>query len=416
METRTTTTHRGAGRRRLTLAVALVVMAVLSAACSSGDDAGSYATAAEAEAATASASVPESRDQVSAILVQPINDAQVVRGDDGMDHVEYELLVVNAFSEPVALSSVTVLDPAGGEIGQIDGDALAAATQSLFAKSPSAVVAESGAVSVDVDLVLPPDTAPERVTHRIAYTLPDSPASVIIDNPVVHGPEVAVDREPALVIAPPLRGDGWLATSACCDPNVHRDLRLAIDGLRIATAETFAVDWARVDNDRLFDGDGSQNEQFYSFGADVLAVADGTVVSVQDGVPESTPYASSPPQTKAGFGGNQVILEIAPDVYAVYAHLQPGSLTVKVGDTVKAGATLAKLGNTGPSEGPHLHFGLLDRPDLFAGRSLPFLFDRFTVVGTVDFETSAADHLVIAPQSREVRNAYPLYGTIQDFG
>jgi murein DD-endopeptidase MepM/ murein hydrolase activator NlpD len=46
---------------------------------------------------------------------------------------------------------------------------------------------------------------------------------------------------------------------------------------------------------------------------------------------------------------------------------------VKVGDTVKAGSPMAKLGNSGPSEGPHLHLGLLDKADSIAGRSLPFI-------------------------------------------
>ena len=47
-------------------------------------------------------------------LVSPINEAQIVRVDDSKDHVEYELLVINAFPEAVTLSSVTVLDPYGG--------------------------------------------------------------------------------------------------------------------------------------------------------------------------------------------------------------------------------------------------------------------------------------------------------------
>ena len=54
---------------------------------------------------------------------------------------------------------------------RIEGGALAAATQTLFAKTATSVVPASAAVSVDVDLILPLDTAPERVTHRIAYTL-----------------------------------------------------------------------------------------------------------------------------------------------------------------------------------------------------------------------------------------------------
>src|SRR5204863_6220574 len=99
-----------------------------------------------------------------------------------------------------------------------------------------------------------------------------------------------------------------------------------------------------------------------------------------------------------------------------YEHLQPNSLTVKVGDKVKSGAVIAKLGNSGPSTGAHLHFGLLDRPDVFTGRSLPFVFDRYTLAGTVDLATAEGDTLVITPESRQVRSAYPLWGSIQNFG
>ncbi len=143
----------------------------------------------------ASGASAEDYGRPTAILVSPLHEAQVVRGDDGMDHVEYDLLVVNVFSEPVTLSSVTVLDPAGKELMRIDGDVLAAATQTLFAKTPSPVVPASAAVSVDVDLILPPGAAPERVTQRIAYTLaPDSKDKAMIDRPEVDGPEVTIDR------------------------------------------------------------------------------------------------------------------------------------------------------------------------------------------------------------------------------
>ena len=366
--------------------------------------------------ALASAASAEDYGRPTAILVSPIHEAQVVRGDDGMDHVEYELLLVSVFPETVTLSSVTVLDSAGKKLMRIEGDALAAATQTLFAKTESPVIPASAAVAVDVDLIVPPDTVPERVTHRIAYTLKaDSELAVMVDSLEVDAPEVAINRQPAMLIKPPVRGEGWLVSSGCCKPNIHRDLRIAIDGVRIETAETFAIDWAKVKNGRIFDGDGSKVEQHYAFGEDVLAVADGTVVSIQDGKPETTPNVAMIPETKEDYGGNHVILEIAPNVFALYVHLHPGSLIVKVGEVVKAGATLAKIGNTGPSMGPHLHFGLSDKPDFFAGRSLPFVFDSFTLVGAVDFDTSEGDRVVILPDSREVRLAYPLYGGIQNY-
>jgi hypothetical protein len=293
------------------------------------------------------------------------------------------------FSEPVTLSSVTVLDPAGKELMRIEGGTLAAATQTLFAKTATPVISASAAFSVDVDLILPPDTAPERVTHRIAYALKaDSELALMVGSLEVDAPEVIINRQPAMAIRPPLKGSGWLASAACCKPNLHRDLRVAIDGVRIETAETFAIDWAKVNNDRLFDGDGKRVEQYYGFGEDVLAVADGTVVYIHDGMPDETPSVLMTPKSKSDYGGNNVILEIAPKVFAWYAHLRQGSLTVMVGDAVKAGAPIAKLGNTGPSEGPHLHFGLLDKPDPIAGRSLPFVFDSFTLVGAIDFDAS----------------------------
>jgi hypothetical protein len=255
-----------------------------------------------------------------------------------MDHVEYELLVISVFPEPVTLSRVSILDLAGKELMRIEGGALAAATQTLFAKTPSPVIPASAAVSVDVDLILPPGAAPERVTHRIAYALKaDSQLGLLADPPEVDAPEVAINHKAAIVIRPPLKGDGWLAGAACCKPNVHRDERIAIDGVRIETAETFAIDLVKVKNDRIFDGDGKKVERYYDFGENVLAVADGTVISVHDGMSDQTPFVLMTPKSKSDYGGNNVMLKIAPNVFAWYAHLRQGSIAVKVGDAVKGG-------------------------------------------------------------------------------
>jgi hypothetical protein len=72
--------------------------------------------------ALASSAPAEEYGRPTAIIVSPIHEAQTVRGDDGRDHVEYEVLVVSVFPEPVTLSSVAVLDPAGKELMRIEGE------------------------------------------------------------------------------------------------------------------------------------------------------------------------------------------------------------------------------------------------------------------------------------------------------
>jgi hypothetical protein len=351
----------------------------------------------------------------TAIVVTPIHEAQVVRGDDGRDHVEYELMVINAFAAPVTLSEVAVIDPAGKTLATIAGETLSAATQTLLAQVPGATIPASAVVSVDVDLALEPGAAPPSLTHRIAYTIaPNTPVATILASMSVDGPVVNVDRTAPVLIKPPLKGKGWFAVNGCCGPNVHRDTRIAIDGSHIATSETFAIDWTRVENGRMFEGDGAKNEQHYAFGADLLAVAEGTVVSVRDGMPEETPF--KPVLSVKGpedYGGNHVIIEIAPQMFAVYAHIQTGSVAVKAGDRVKAGDVIGRLGNTGNTTAPHLHFAILDKANFFAGRSLPFVIDAFTNAGTA--RPSDLTSLNITGDPRPVTNAYPLYLGIQDY-
>ena len=118
-----------------------------------------------------------------------------------------------------------------------------------------------------------------------------------------------------------------------------------------------------------------------------------------------------PPKTvraPTDYGGNSVIIRIRPDVYALYAHLQAGKIAVKVGDKVKAGARIGRLGNSGNSSAPHLHFGLLDRPDPLTGNSLPFVIDQFELTGKVDASEQEPRRLTVKPAAGKIFSAYPL--------
>jgi murein DD-endopeptidase MepM/ murein hydrolase activator NlpD len=81
--------------------------------------------------------------------------------------------------------------------------------------------------------------------------------------------------------------------------------------------------------------------------------------------------------------GNHVVVDIGEGRYAFYAHLQPGSLRVKTGDKVSQGQVLGLLGNSGNTDGPHLHFHVMDGPSPLVSNGLPYAFTSFTGEGRI---------------------------------
>ena len=92
---------------------------------------------------------------------------------------------------------------------------------------------------------------------------------------------------------------------------------------------------------------------------DIVAHNDGTVFFVYDGI---TSNIRQQDNIYAGFaaaikpGGNSIIIRHSSGMYSLYAHLKPHSIKVKIGDKVKVGQKIAKMGDTGNSDGMHLHF------------------------------------------------------------
>jgi hypothetical protein len=372
--------------------------------------------------------------QPTALLVSAIGAPLRVPGSDGMTHVEYDLLVANVFTAPATLTAVEVLAPDapdGTPLLRLEGAALAALTQSVSGGGgPStAEVPAAGLVATVIDLVVPPDALPARITHRIDFTLPpDAPALALIGSRRIDGPELDVDPSEPVVLAPPLRGAGWFAANACCLAGAyvapHRSGRMAVDGTRYLKNEAFAVDWVRLREGRFADGDGGRNEQHFAFGAEVVAAGVGTVVAVRDGAQEGTPFRL--PTTLQGpgdYSGNKVVVQHGPGVFATYAHLQPGSIPVRMGDRVAAGQPLGRVGSTGNSFAPHLHFQLSDGPDLTTATSLPFVLDRYHLTGAVPLDTlvaaltdpGGAPSMDIAGPNGPQTGTYPLLLAVADF-
>ncbi|MGW6532010.1 M23 family metallopeptidase [Streptomyces venezuelae] len=150
------------------------------------------------------------------------------------------------------------------------------------------------------------------------------------------------------------------------------------------------------------------NRAFPAFGAPLLAVADATVVHAEDGQRDHLSRNSLAGIlyliVVEGFGrslggarrivGNHVILDLGEGTYAMYAHVKQGSLAVRAGDRVTVGQELGRCGNSGNSTEPHVHFQLMDGPDLETARGVPFSWLGVGVPanGTV-FTTDATTHV-----------------------
>ena len=146
--------------------------------------------------------------QTTALLVTANHEPLRVTGSDGMVHLEYDLILTNVFATPVTITAIDVLSLEGQSLLRLEGDALKAMTRPLFDVTPTDVVPASGAIAAMIDVVVPPDQVPERLTHRIPYTLaPDAPYSTVIGSREILGPELTVDPFEPFVIAPPLRGN-----------------------------------------------------------------------------------------------------------------------------------------------------------------------------------------------------------------
>jgi murein DD-endopeptidase MepM/ murein hydrolase activator NlpD len=132
----------------------------------------------------------------------------------------------------------------------------------------------------------------------------------------------------------------------------------------------------------------------YGWGKDIHAPCDGTIIKAEDGCRERrrvhplsdlVAYLKNTISFNPGkdsiqrLAGNYIIMNCGDGVFAAFAHLQNGSITVSAGQTVTRGQFLGKVGHSGNSTAPHLHFQLMDDPDILVARGVPCAFDRCEV-------------------------------------
>ena len=168
---------------------------------------------------------------------------------------------------------------------------------------------------------------------------------------------------------------------------------------RWAVPEEFALDIAKIGESGLsHKGDGTRFDDYYAYGANVLAAANGRVTGIANDQPEDPSAMQRPNETQEAYfarlqkeqaerlakgltaiAGNYVMIDHGKNEYSLYAHLQPGSVRVHVGDQVKAGDVIGKLGSSGNSTEPHLHFQICDKPNPLMCAGIPMNFSNVTI-------------------------------------
>ncbi|WP_271855955.1 M23 family metallopeptidase [Patiriisocius marinus] len=323
---------------------------------------------------------PDLPIEVIAAYVIYVPDLIIV---DGQQQLRYELSISNNYRIPFTLTKV--------EIYNLDNDAISIATfdsdyidenferPGIREGDLKVLTANQfGTLHLNVAFDVQREF-PKKIYHKLYF-----------DRATKSGEIVTYPMEVAKLTVPPItrntlgfpfnKKGKWFY-----EAEGHKGARYITEG-KITYPQRFAIDYTFVDeNGNFTKGDASQNENWYTYGIELIAIADGTITAINDGIIENIPLSDelAVKNTLETIGGNYVILDIGNDTNAFYGHLIPGSLKVNVGDTIKKGQVLGLLGNSGNSDAPHLHFHLETKNNhFFGGEGMAYLLNSFTQLDT----------------------------------
>src|SRR5262249_39049454 len=432
------TTMRGKGMRCFLLSG--LGTALLLVSCSAGSIRSSHTstetTAAKGCAAQATPGVAIADAYTPVVASGLAAPTFPVRGTSMKYHVVYDLEFLNASSVRATLQRVEVVDadnPSKVIMSYADAalvDRLRTLMGARGAVQDARIEASGGRIFY-IELAFDAlAQAPAALQHHV-YVLGAANPAAREPTPMDYTiTPYLISAGTPIVIGPPVAGKGWVALNGCCKPGVpHRQSDAPNNG-RIVNGQRFAIDWKRMnDQGAFYVGDKTRNESYVDYGADVLAVADGTIVETLDILESNKPgiLPSKDPVLAARLNvqnveGNHIVLDLRNGIFAFYAHLEKGTLKVKKGDAVKKGDKIAQLGNSGNSSTSHLHFHLVDGPSPLGSNGVPYVISNFDYVSQVsprqfqdadDYLTGTFGQLLPSPQPRT--NQLPLAWAIADF-
>lgn len=312
-------------------------------------------------------------------------------------NLAYELELVPAAGQVPVVEKVEVLDPATGKIlYTADGELLAALYHPADIPPPVPAEIQNGTGKLSLPrvslwFVVSPDTVPDRLSHRLTLNRTASGLPPL----TMSGGEVTVRKNLApVIVGSPMHGPGWMVMETTSPLTHHFRAQITMNGVT-RVPQRYAQDWVYLDpvTGQAASGNATLARNYYGWGKEILAVANGTVIGAGDGLPDAETIYSPLGTTIATAAGNYVILDLGNKKYACYAHMINGSVRVKTGDVVKQGQVIGLMGNSGNSDIPHLHFQVVtDIPSFLGAEGYPHVYRSFNVTGEVN-ETLGAQRM-----------------------
>lgn len=211
-------------------------------------------------------------------------------------------------------------------------------------------------------------------------------------------------KENVISIEFPLRGEWQTPTTPAKQIPSHGTNRM---GLR------YALDFIQIDFESkwksfhslahihylLF---GVPLQKCYCWGENIYAPCDGEIIIIENKVRErrivhwfvdsiiaikNAMFFNEKKDDYSKIAGNYIVLKYQENVYMAFAHLQKDSIAVTLNQEVKKGTLLGKVGHSGNSTSPHLHFQLMDSSDIANSHGIPCVFDQYDVFKNGTWET-----------------------------
>ena len=165
----------------------------------------------------------------------------------------------------------------------------------------------------------------------------------------------------------PFKGE-WLIVNGGVDRELSHSWSI--------NSQRYAYDFVKINaNLETHEGDSKKLENYFCYSDDVIAPADGVVVSVSNKCKDSHIMwnQSTDPFIK-DIRGNYIIIKHIDNEYSFIGHLKPDSLLVNKGDYVNRYQKIAKCGNSGNTTEPHIHFQIQNRKSFMLSVGLPISF------------------------------------------